>query len=92
MTARLSYLETKFTTAYRPSLSFRFPIRRGMYLTLSGTSNIYTSSFSRSSTSYLDAQTYYTLSSNYFISASIRQYFEKDLQSNQLYLEFGKHF
>ncbi len=92
LTARFSYLETMFTTAYRPSLSYRFPLRKRMYVTLSGTTNIYSSTSTRSSTSYIDAQTYYTMQRNYFISGSIRQYFEKDLQSNQLFFEFGKHF
>jgi len=92
LTARLSYLETMFTTAYRPSLSYRFPVKKGMYMTVSGASYMYSSSIGRSSTSYLDANTYYTLSNNYYLSASMRQYLEKDLRSNQLFFEFGKHF
>ena len=91
LTMRFAYLSTMFTTAYRPSLSYRFPIKRGVYLTLSGTSNMYSSSSGTNSTTYFDAQTYFTLSNNYFISSSIRQYFGKDLQSNQLYFELGKY-
>ena len=92
LTIRFSYLETMFTTGYRPSMSFRFPIQKRMYMTVSGTTNIYASSTGNRSTSYVDAQTYYTFSNNYFISISDRQYIEKELQSNQLFFELGKHF
>ncbi|KAA3633147.1 MAG: hypothetical protein DWP97_09740 [Calditrichaeota bacterium] len=88
---RFAYVKTMFTNAYRPSLSFRFPIFTKMYLTTSASSNIYKTGTTTTTNTYVDLNSYYSFTGKYFMSGSIRQYLDSELKSTQLYIEIGRN-
>lgn len=89
---RFAYVNTMFTDAYRPSVSFRFPMFTKLRFTLTAASNIYKTGSNSTTNSYFDLSTYYTVSRDYFVSGSIRQYLDKELQSSQIFFELGRNF
>ena len=89
---RFAYVQTMFTNAYRPSVAFRFPLFTRMHLTASASSNIYKTGSNSTTSTYLDLNSYYSFDRIYFMSASIRQYLDKELRSSQIYFELGRNF
>lgn len=92
LSLRMAYVKTMFTNAYRPTVSFRFPLFSKMYMTASGSSNIYKTGGNTTTNTYLDLNSYYNFSRVYFLSASLRQYLDSELKSSQLFFELGRSF
>lgn len=92
LSLRMAYVQTMFTNAYRPTISFRFPIYSKVYVTAAGSSNIYKTAGNTTTNTYFDLNSYYNLSRIYFLSGSIRQYFDSELKSTQLFFEMGRNF
>jgi hypothetical protein len=87
-TFRYAYTDTRFTTAHRPVLSYRFPVGRLLRLNLGGGGYIYNRATITSDTYYGEAGAGYS-SGHYFINGSYRQYFGGNLDSILIYTELG---
>ncbi|MFQ5454318.1 MAG: hypothetical protein ACE5D6_09050 [Candidatus Zixiibacteriota bacterium] len=86
---RMSWIKTMFTTGYQPYLTYRFPLRARLMLTATGSGYIYKTGSNTTHNFYIDLSTYYSFTSDYYISTSLRQYFDSQLQSVQIFIEFG---
>jgi len=87
-TFRYAYTDTRFTTAHRPVLTYRFPASRHVRLNLGTGGYVYKRATISSDTYYGEAGAGYT-SGRYFINGSYRQYFGGDLDSILMYTELG---
>lgn len=86
---RFSYVKTEFTTGYRPSVMFRFPLTKAVRMTLTNTMYHYSGAGLSRTYYYIDLNGNYYSRSDYFISGSYRQYISEENKSGQLYFEIG---
>ncbi len=85
----MSYVQTQFTTGYRPNVTYRFPIGRRTRVYLTGSLYTYKTGTTTVSNYYLDLGASRPLGKRYFFTGSYRQYFDSALQSGELYTEIG---
>lgn len=85
----LSIVETGFTTGYRPVMSFRFPVARGLYLRMSGAAHVYKSATVTTSNYYLEVTTSKAFGARYSLSGSLRQYLDDQLKSTEFNMDLG---
>ncbi|MFQ5499632.1 MAG: hypothetical protein ACE5FH_08160 [Candidatus Zixiibacteriota bacterium] len=89
ITANLSIVQTEFTNGYRPTVTYRFPVTRRMYLNFMAAAYIYNTGSASTRNYFINGSTSYNLSNRYYLQASVRQYFDSNLQSIELFTEFG---
>lgn len=92
MSARLSVFNTEFTRGYRPLLTYRFPINYRVTLNMTGGGYIYKTGTRTTSSYFAEINTYLNLTRRYYAALNYRQYFDRQLQSLQLYGELGMSF
>ncbi len=92
MSLRFSFFQTQFTRGYRPLLSYSFPVRRGFPVNISVGGYLYETGGVLTTNYYSELRAFHYFPSNYYLSGSVRRYWDQRLQSMQLYLELGKSF
>ena len=88
LSLRYAFAETRFTTGYRPMLTYRFPASRRLRLNLNAGGYIYDRGTRRTSSFYGEMGARYTMG-QYFTSVSYRQYFRGNLDSILMFAELG---
>lgn len=89
LSARLSYFNTLFTKAYRPSVRIRLPVTRGLSVNASGGSYVYQSSSGTTHSDWLEANGSYRINRRLFSSFGYRMFLDERLRSARLSLELG---
>jgi len=89
LTLSMSYVQTQFTTGYRPNVTYRFPVGRQMRFSVSGSAYLYKTAATTVSNYYFDIGVSRPLGERYFFTGSYRQYIDSNLQSGELYTEIG---
>lgn len=92
LTARVSYINTQFTSGYRPTLFYRMPVTRRVNFRLGGGGYIYKTGAISTKNYYAEAGSYISLWRHYYLSTNFRQYFDTVLQSRQIFTELGMNF
>ena len=92
VTARLSYIDTQFTTGYRPSINYRLPFSRNLTFNVIGGGYIYKNATLTTKSYYPELQAYYTFLRRYFLSVQFRQYLDAKLESSRFFVEAGVNF
>ncbi len=92
LAARLAFFNTPFSRGVRPVLSYRFPFKRRVNVSLSGGGYIYRTGTRQISNYYGEISSYASIARRYYASFHLRQYFDSQLQSMQLFLESGMNF
>lgn len=90
--ARLSYFSTMFTKGYRPHISMRFPIKRGLAINVGGGSYIYQTSSRTSYDNWLETNGYYRINRWLFANFGYRMFIDDRLKSGRLFVECGVVF
>lgn len=86
---RLSWVETKFLTAYRPYLAYRFRVGRKWRLSLAGVGYIYESAGSVSENFTLTADVSRYFGHRYYFTVQLREHLDSTLRSTDLRTELG---
>jgi len=86
---QLSIVETQFTTGYRPVVTYRFPLAPRLLMNLTGAGYIYKTGSSSIGNYYGDLGASYSFGRRYYLSGRYRQYFNSQLESVELFTEFG---
>lgn len=89
MSFYFSYINTEFTTGYRPRILYRFPLTRRLLVNLTGATHIYKTGTVTTTNSYGDIATSYSFSSGMYLSGNLRQYFDSELKALELFTEVG---
>ncbi|MCB2229666.1 hypothetical protein KQH82_03050 [bacterium] len=84
-----SYVNTEFTTGYRPMVLYRFPLKGRLLANLTGAAHIYETGPSTTKNYYADVATSYYFRSGWYVNGSYRQYFDDELQSAEVFAELG---
>ncbi|MFQ5675348.1 MAG: hypothetical protein ACE5G1_05575, partial [bacterium] len=92
LNARLSYFSTMFSKGYRPYLSMRLPIKRGLAINVAAGSYIYQTSGQRTYDNWLEANGYYRINRRLFANFGYRMFIDNRLKSGRLFLESGVVF
>lgn len=87
--ARFSYFSTMFSKGYRPNVSVRLPLTRGLSVTLSGGSYIYDTGGKTTSNNWVEAEGYYRINRRLFASFGYRTFVNSNFDSGRLFLETG---
>lgn len=87
--ARLSYFNTMFTKAYRPTMSLRLPVSRRFFLNTSAGSYIYQTGSVTTTSTWLEATGYFRIDRKMFLNAGYRRFLDQRLKSARLVLEVG---
>ena len=89
VTAQLSVVETQFTTGYRPTLLYRFPLARKLTINATGAGYIYKTGDATTSNYYINLNGMYNFGRRYYFTGGIRQYLDSELESFELVTELG---
>ncbi len=92
VSARLAHVSTEFTTAYRPTFTYRLPLGRKLLVTLGSGGYIYQTAGQTKKSYYVEMQGHYSFMKRFFLSANYRQYLDKFTKSKQLSMEIGVSF
>lgn len=84
-----SYINTQFTTGYRPMLVYRFPLTTRLPITLAFAGHQYETNGQTTRNYYGDVSASYAFRNGLFFAGSFRQYLDDELQSTELYTELG---
>lgn len=86
---RWSVSETPFVTAYRPTITHRFPVGRKLRLKVGAGAYRYEQGAVSSDSWFAEGGAYYTLGKRYYLSGDFRQYMGDGVDSFQLFTELG---
>jgi hypothetical protein len=86
---RWSVSETPFVTAYRPTVTHRFPVGRKLRLKVGAGAYRYEQAGLTSDSWFAEGGAYYTLGKRYYLSGDFRQYTGDGVDSFQLFTELG---
>ncbi len=89
LTLSMSYVQTQFTTGYRPNVTYRFPVGRQMRFSVSGSAYLYKTAATTVTNYYFDVGASRPIGQRYFFTGSYRQYIDGNLLSGELYTEIG---
>ncbi|MFQ5444787.1 MAG: hypothetical protein ACE5EK_09240 [Nitrospinales bacterium] len=92
LNARVAYFSTMFSKGYRPYVSMRFPIKRGLAINVGGGSYIYETGGDRSYDNWLETNGYYRVNRKLFVNFGYRMFLNERLRSGRLFLESGVVF
>ncbi len=90
--ARLSYFSTMFTKGYRPNMTMRFPITRGLAINVGGGSYIYQTGNQTNYNNWLEANGYYRINRRLFANFGYRIFIDERLKSGRFFVESGVVF
>ncbi len=92
LNARLSYFNTMFTQAYRPSVSLRFSPLRGLSLSLAGGSYIYQTGNRETRNNWVEGDGTFRLNRRWFSRLGYRRFFGENQKAGRLFVEAGMTF
>lgn len=92
MSARLSVSETPYVTGYRPTFTYRFPIKRRTRIAASLGGYIYEQGSVTTRSTFGQLDVHHTLGRRYYVAGNLRRIAGDSLDSVQLFTEVGLSF